>query len=97
MNIEHDGNQIEAIVWLVLALALGVHAFFREKRLRPTLLFLAAMIVVFGVSDLVEAETGAWWRPWWLLVWKGSCLLLMLAAFLRYLRLSKTGTSTPVS
>ncbi|MHC4132622.1 MAG: hypothetical protein ACYSSP_06740 [Planctomycetota bacterium] len=32
------------------------------------------LLIAFGCSDFVEIRTGAWWRPWWLLVWKGGCL-----------------------
>jgi hypothetical protein len=35
-----------------------------------SLLFLA-----FGVSDFVEIKTGGWYTPWWLLLWKASCLV----------------------
>lgn len=31
--------------------------------------------MAFGVSDIIELQTGAWWRPWWLLLLKAACLL----------------------
>ena len=34
----------------------------------------AATLTLFGLSDIVEIQTGAWWQPWWLLVWKGACI-----------------------
>jgi hypothetical protein len=37
--------------------------------------FLVLAFVLFGISDLIEIRTGAWWRPTWLLVWKGICLI----------------------
>jgi hypothetical protein len=43
-------------------------------------------------SDLVEARTGAWWKPWWLFVWKAACVLLMLGGAWRYQRLTKRGS-----
>ncbi len=92
MDLARDGNLIEAGVWFVFALVLFIYAFRRARRLRPTLWFLAAVIVVFGFSDLVEARTGAWWKPWWLFVWKASCVLLMLAGVWRYRRLTKKGS-----
>lgn len=36
---------------------------------------------VFGVSDLIESETGAWWRPWWLFGMKAACVLGFLLAW----------------
>jgi len=38
----------------------------------------AVVFVLFGISDLVETQTGAWWKPWWLLVWKVLCVHAML-------------------
>lgn len=67
MDIERDGNLIEAGVWFLLAITLAV----------------------FGGSDLVEARTGAWWKPWWLFVWKAACVVVLLLAFIRYYRLTK--------
>ena len=40
------------------------------------LLLLAIILILFGISDFVEMATGAWWRPWWLLIWKGLCLIV---------------------
>ncbi len=44
---------------------------------------LAATFVLFGLSDVVELQTGAWWRPWWLLVWKATCIAVLVSAALR--------------
>lgn len=38
---------------------------------------LCLALLAFGVSDLVETRTGAWYRPWWLLAWKASCVVLI--------------------
>lgn len=40
---------------------------------------LAGSLVMFGLSDVVEVRTGAWYQPWWLLVWKGVCLATIVA------------------
>lgn len=90
MDLERDGNLIEAGVWFVFALVLFIYAFRREQKLRSTFWFLAVIIVAFGFSDLVEARTGAWWKPWWLFVWKSLCVLLMLAGVWRYRRLTRS-------
>ena len=47
---------------------------------------LAATFVLFGLSDVVELQTGAWWRPWWLLVWKAACLAILVSAAVRWRR-----------
>jgi hypothetical protein len=89
MDLERDGNLIEAGVWSVLALTLAVYAWRSEKQFRATLFFLVSTLAVFGGSDLVEARTGAWWKPWWLFVWKASCVLALLLGFLRYYRIRR--------
>jgi hypothetical protein len=42
------------------------------------------LFAFFGLSDLVEVTTGAWWRPWWLLAWKAACLLGLIAIGLHH-------------
>ena len=90
MNLEHDGNLIEAGVWFLLALILFVHALRSEKRLWRTLFVLVVTLAIFGCSDLVESRTGAWWKPWWLLVWKAACLIVLLFGFRHYDRIQKS-------
>jgi hypothetical protein len=104
MDLERDGNMIEAGVWMVLALVLFCYAFAQPKPLRPALWLLAIAMAVFGGSDLVEAQTGAWWKPWWLFVWKALCVVALLRGFVRYFKVRKAisssrppadGTSSP--
>lgn len=45
----------------------------------PQRVLAAATLIAFGLSDAVETLTGAWWRPWRLLVWKGACIATILA------------------
>lgn len=68
-------NGAEAGLWFVLALGLVIYAVRRADRLAGVA---AAVLVPFGVSDLVEAHTGVWWDPWWLLVWKAACVLALV-------------------
>lgn len=79
-------NHVEACLWVVIGLAILIHAA-RTSRPRRTRAFFAAIcFLLFGASDIVEAETGAWWRPWWLLLWKGACLIGILWWVRSYLR-----------
>jgi Na+-transporting NADH:ubiquinone oxidoreductase subunit NqrD len=68
-------NRVEAGLWFVLAMVVIV-AFRSSARV-----WLAASLVLFGFSDLVETRTGAWYRPAWLLVWKGLCVVLIVTGF----------------
>ena len=80
------GNLIEGIVWIVISVCFGVSLLrpgYRWAKTVATINFL-----VFGLSDFVEMRTGAWWQPWWLLAWKGTCVVVMLVQLLLYVRRS---------
>lgn len=82
-------NYAEAVLWM----AIGTVVILRTKRrggVRRLHWVLATALLLFGVSDLVEANTGAWWRPPWLLVWKGGCLVVFLAVFLLFRKQRRT-------
>jgi len=56
-------NYIEAGLWLVLGLGAAVQAVRYSGALRRDLVILAVDLIAFGLSDVVETRTGAWWRP----------------------------------
>lgn len=72
------GNFIEAGFWLLVAFLCVGFARRRQGCVRVRLWQAAIAFAVFGGSDWVEAYTGAWWRPWWLFVWKAVCVVLLL-------------------
>ena len=70
-------NQAEACLWFVIALVLAM----KLRMPGPWRWLLPCAFAVFGVSDLIEARTGAWWEPWWLLVMKAGCVLVFQLAW----------------
>jgi hypothetical protein len=78
-------NYVEAALWTVIGGGFLVHALVRPRG-RPASIAAAATFLAFGLSDVVEVRTGAWWRPWWLLAWKGGCVLVFLWLVAGYLR-----------
>jgi hypothetical protein len=72
-------NVLEAGLWAGFGLLTGVFG----GRVRGMTARLRAVFVVsflaFGVSDAIEAHTGAWWKPPGLLVFKGACLASLAA------------------
>lgn len=74
------GNYLEACLWSALA----VFAFFKAPAGVRTVL--VAALVAFGFSDVVEVQTGAWYRPGWLLVWKTACVQVLAGVGLWDLR-----------
>lgn len=76
-SIHSVGNSLEAALWLVVAGMLLVAGCRRAPR-RQIYWLASATFVAFGFSDVVEVQTGAFWRPWWLLVWKLACIVLLI-------------------
>lgn len=68
------GNLAEAALWGVLAAFAGMSAVRSDGRQRRIATVLALALLAFGVSDVIESRTGAWWRPPALLMLKGACL-----------------------
>lgn len=83
-------NLIEAGLWIVIGAAFWVYVLVRGPASRATAIIAGVVFVAFGLSDVVETQTGAWWRPWWLLLWKGACLGVMGWLLVRHLRASST-------
>jgi len=87
-------NQLESLLWFTIALILIGQAYL-NKKVSPykILMFkLSIAFILFGISDLIEAKTGAWWRPWSLLVFKGVCLISFAYFFACYLKIKKRKT-----
>lgn len=81
-------NILEAALWFAISAVL----FCKWRRLsRPKRfgLDLPIAFFCFGISDLIEAKTLAWWEPWWLLVLKTLCVLVFLRYAIGYARLNR--------
>ena len=81
-----NGNYLEAFLWFCLAIGFAVNAGKTSGRNKINRLITTLIFLLFGGSDIVEVQTGAWWSPWWLFVWKASCVLSMAILFWVYLR-----------
>ena len=73
-NMASVGNLIEAVLWFGFSIGFGVRAWQRKDERRRLFLILSAAFLAFGVSDLIERRTGAWWRPAGLLMFKAGCI-----------------------
>ncbi len=74
LDLERTCNYIEAGFWSSFGVVATLGLWRQARRLTPFSLIAGSVLILFGLSDLVEARTGAWWRPWWLLLWKAVCL-----------------------
>ena len=77
-------NRVEALLWISISIGCVIAAIRHRGVIRRDLIFAFGVFGIFGASDFVEATTGAWWRPWWLLVWKGLSILALLVLLVRY-------------
>jgi len=70
-------NVIEAIIWFALAtwlLCLGLKT---RSHLKRTFLVFSVTLYVFGISDIIETQTGAWYRPLGLFLLKVVCVFFI--------------------
>ncbi len=95
MDLEKSGNLIEAALWLAVSLVFALKAIRANGRLRLAFTILAVSFVVFGITDLIESETGAWWRPLWLLAVKAICVGGFLVGFAAYYKITRPRQSHP--
>lgn len=64
-------NSVEAAIWVSVGLLILVgYKKVSVKGSRKDVVGLGILFVAFGISDVVEFFSGAWWQPWWLLLWK---------------------------
>lgn len=87
-------NYIEAGLWISMGIGCLLLALVgRGRPIRLLPLVAAVVLIAFGGSDIVEAHTGAWWDPWWLLVWKGVCVAMLLGLVIQVFRQRKLASS----
>lgn len=84
--IYEKGNYIEAGIWGVFAIGFGMAASGERGKRRSHRSMAAVTFLLFGISDLVEVQTGAWWHPWWLFLWKSACVISMVVLLVIYLK-----------
>ena len=82
-------NVFELVWWPVLALVVAARSRQATLPWRRLGFVTAFWLILFGLSDGVELTTKAWWKPWWLLVWKGACLTALVACAVARMRLKR--------
>lgn len=90
MTIDAIFNYCEAGLWFVLGLIVVITARKQPPALRRNAWLAFVAFIAFGVSDLIEVRTGAWWTPWWLFVLKAACVLALANCLRRHLKLKAT-------
>lgn len=77
------GNRIEALLWFAIAVAI-LYRSRGSTSPRVHARVAATSFTLFGISDIIESFTGAWWRPWPLLALKITCVLTLLFVYKSY-------------
>jgi hypothetical protein len=74
-------NACEAALWFVMAVAVMIQHHRAAVGARRVAHGTAVFLVLFAVSDLIEMQTGMWWRPVGLLILKGVCVIGLVGGF----------------
>lgn len=87
-------NLYEGVFWVFLGLvALFTYAQV-PRRYRMLCVFIAIVLITFGVSDFVQVLYGSFLQPqmWWLLIWKivNVIGLVLCVVWYLFLRIAKT-------
>lgn len=87
-------NYLEAAFWFVVGAGMLIAATVRRKDSNWLILLVIAAVAfcMFGISDIIEARTGAWWRPAGLLVLKLFCISTFIYCYFRGKKLSTRNT-----
>lgn len=80
-------NAFEVILWGSIGAYLLVVRARAPTVMRRNLTVSGISFFFFAASDVVEIQTGAWWSPWWLLVWKALCVAVLLATYFSFKRM----------
>jgi hypothetical protein len=86
------GNAAEAVLWF--GIGCGFLIALRRARYQRLKWVAGLTFIAFGFSDLVEIQTEAWWRPWWLLAWKAVCVGVLLWTLIAYRKQSRASSPT---
>ena len=70
-------NVFEAAIWIVMATWLLYLALRGRSNLKNAFLVFSVTLYLFGISDIVETQTGAWYKPLGLFMLKSVCVLLI--------------------
>lgn len=91
-------NYIEAGLWITIGLVFILFGLAGMIPLKHRWPVIAVTLILFGISDIVETRTGAWWKPWWLFVWKALCVLVLAVCVIQhYSQRRKNGSMNPTN
>jgi hypothetical protein len=63
MQLVDQFNAVEALFWLCLGLLIAFKGGSVKELSQKQRALLVVSLIAFGISDLFELQSGAWWRP----------------------------------
>lgn len=88
-------NAFELVWWPLFGVAIAVRSRHASRPWRNLGFTTACWLILFGLSDAVELYTKAWWNPWWLLVWKATCIIALITCAIIRVRWLRNPWSAP--
>ena len=79
-------NVIEAAIWMAMATWLLYLALRTRSYLKTTFLVFSVTLFFFSISDMIETQTGAWYRPLGLFLLKAVCVLFLTGCLFQLFR-----------
>ena len=90
LAVDQIFNLLEAFLWLAISAAFFIRLR-RQKAHRDLSRAAAVAFLLFGISDLIEIQTRAWYEPIGLLLLKAACVVTFLICFALYRKRTKKG------
>ncbi|MCF6176854.1 MAG: hypothetical protein L3J71_13930 [Victivallaceae bacterium] len=82
--IHYWGNIIEGAFWITIAGIIYIRMQNKSKRLIKVGRIAIIALFMFGISDFIEVNTGAWYKPFSLLLLKAACIATLLYCLKEY-------------
>ena len=80
-------NAFETVLWTVIGLVLLGRSSQADSRIRTVVAGITFLL--FAISEVIEMQTGAWWRPIWLLLLKAVCIVTLVCIAVIHFRAVK--------
>lgn len=77
-------NYFEVFLWGWIGILFITYFSIKGGRHRNRGMIAGVLFILFSISDAIEIQTGAWWSPAWLLLWKILNILGFIITYLNY-------------
>jgi hypothetical protein len=76
-------NSCEAVFWITIGCVVWRNSRFHAAHQRLGRVT-SVWFILFGISDVFEVFSGAWWRMWPLFVLKAACVIALISCGIVY-------------